>query len=268
MEKSSFFNSVEGDRIYTMLDWVEYFASFISNGIFPLPSSGLQVVAGEGMSVIIKAGKAWINGYFYYNTTDLTVPLDVAHGSLKRIDRIVVQWNLTNRTITAVTKSSPPSTSPSAPAIQRDTDIFELCLADVMVNAGVISISQANITDRRLDSSLCGVAAGMITQIDTTTFNAQLEAWFDEYKVFTENEFNAWFATVQDTLEGDAAGNLLMNIEAHKENADAHPELNKLTILEPVAANEARVVNVCLYSGAPPSTEGKPDGTLFLKYVP
>ena len=83
MEKSSFFNSVSHDRTYKAEDWAEYFASFIGNGIFPVPSTGLQVVAGSGMNVTVRAGKAWINGYFYQNTGDLTVQLATADGQLK-----------------------------------------------------------------------------------------------------------------------------------------------------------------------------------------
>lgn len=99
MEKSSFFNSVSGDRKYKAEDWASYFGSFIGNGVFPVPSTGLQVVAGSGMQVTVKAGKAWINGYFYNNTSDLSLTLATADGVLNRIDRIVVRWDLTNRVI-------------------------------------------------------------------------------------------------------------------------------------------------------------------------
>ena len=75
MEKSSFFNSVSHDRTYKAEDWAEYFASFIGNGVFPVPSTGLQVVANDGMKLNVKTGKAWINGYFYFNTGDLAVEL-------------------------------------------------------------------------------------------------------------------------------------------------------------------------------------------------
>ena len=51
MEKSSFFNSVSHDRTYKAEDWAEYFASFIGNGVFPVPSTGLQVVANDGMKL-------------------------------------------------------------------------------------------------------------------------------------------------------------------------------------------------------------------------
>lgn len=191
MEKSSFFNSVSHDRTYKAEDWAEYFASFIGNGIFPVPSTGLQVVAGSGMNVTVRAGKAWINGYFYQNTGDLTVQLATADGQLNRIDRIVVQWNLTNRTISTKVKSSGFSASPSAPAVQRDADIFELVLADVFVAAGVTAITQSRITDQRLNTSLCGVVAAVVDQIDTAAFNAQLQAWFVEYESLSEEQYNS-----------------------------------------------------------------------------
>ena len=191
MEKSSFFNSVSHDRTYKAEDWAEYFASFIGNGSFPVPSTGLQVVAGSGMNVTVRAGKAWINGYFYQNTGDLTVQLATADGQLNRIDRIVVQWNLTNRTITTKVKSSGFSASPSAPAVQRDADIFELVLADVFVAAGVTAITQSRITDQRLNTSLCGVVAAVVDQIDTAAFNAQLQAWFAEYESLSEEQYNS-----------------------------------------------------------------------------
>lgn len=244
MEKSSFFNSVSHDRTYKAEDWAEYFASFIGNGIFPVPSTGLQVVAGSGMNVTVRAGKAWINGYFYQNTGDLTVQLATADGQLNRIDRIVVQWNLTNRTITTKVKSSGFSASPSAPAVQRDADIFELVLADVFVAAGVTAITQSRITDQRLNTSLCGVVAAVVDQIDTAAFNAQLQAWFAEYESLSEEQynslasymnslklqgnvqydafeqhmaafetqaaadFNAWFSGLQDVLDENAVTNL------------------------------------------------------------
>lgn len=249
MEKSSFFNSVSGDRIYKAEEWAEYFASFIGNGVFPVPSSSLQIVSGTNMVVRAKAGKAWLNGYFYQNTSDLSITLPTADGVLKRIDRIVVRWNLTERKISVAVKSSAPSASPSAPTLQRDADAYEICLADVLVSAGVTSVSQANITDCRLDTSLCGFVAGVVDQIDTDAFNAQLEAWFTDYKDLSlteyndlvsymaslkllgdqqynalqaymntfktnsENDFNAWFASLKNVLDKDTAGHLLNLIQ-------------------------------------------------------
>lgn len=269
MEKSSFFNSVSHDRTYKAEDWAEYFASFIGNGIFPVPSTGLQVVAGSGMNVTVRAGKAWINGYFYQNTGDLTVQLATADGQLNRIDRIVVQWNLTNRTITTKVKSSGFSASPSAPAVQRDADIFELVLADVFVAAGVTAITQSRITDQRLNTSLCGVVAAVVQQIDTAAFNAQLQAWFAEYQSLSAAEyntlvsymnslklqgntqyeafeqhmadfetqaaadFNAWFNGLQNVLDDNAATNLLNITNA----LDARVDLLEAVLFNDITEN-------------------------------
>ena len=256
MEKSSFFNSVSHDRTYKAEDWAEYFASFIGNGVFPVPSTGLQVVANDGMKLNVKTGKAWINGYFYFNTGDLAVELDTADGQLNRIDRVVVRWDLTNRLMSVKVKSSSFSASPAAPALQRDADIYELALADIYVGAGVTAITQSKITDQRLNTSLCGVVAAVVDQIDTEAFNAQLEAWFTEYqsnsaaeynslvsymnslklqgntqydaleeyfadfKTQAQTDFDTWFAGLQDVLDENTAGNLLNMITALSARVD------------------------------------------------
>ena len=134
---------------------------------------------------------------------------------------------------------------PTAPALQRDADIYELALADIYVGAGVTAITQSKITDQRLNTSLCGVVAAVVQQIDTAAFNAQLQAWFAEYQSLSAAEyntlvsymnslklqgntqyeafeqhmadfetqaaadFNAWFNGLQNVLDDNAATNLL-----------------------------------------------------------
>ncbi|EQB20041.1 hypothetical protein UNSWDHB_2627 [Dehalobacter sp. UNSWDHB] len=269
MEKSSFFNSVSGDRTYQAADWASYFGSIIGNGVFPLPSTNLQVMAGEGMNVTVKAGKAWINGYFYNNTSDLALAIGTADGVLNRIDRIVIRWDLTNRVISVQKKSSGYSASPTAPALQRDADIYELAIADIYVAAGATAIAGGNITDQRLNTSLCGVVAGVVTQIDTATFNAQLQAWFANYQTLSaaqytdlvaymgslkllgdnqyaaleiymndfetaaQADFNEWFEGLQDVLDENAAGNILNLISA----LDARVDLLEAVVFNDITAN-------------------------------
>ena len=269
MEKSSFFNSVSGDRTYQAADWASYFGSIIGNGVFPLPSTNLQVMAGEGMNVTVKAGKAWINGYFYNNTSDLALAIGTADGVLNRIDRIVVRWDLTNRVISIQKKSSGYSASPTAPALQRDADIYELTIADIFVAAGATSIAGGNITDQRLNTSLCGVVAGVVTQIDTATFNTQLQAWFSNYQTLSaaqytdlvaymgslkllgdnqyaaleiymndfetaaQADFNEWFEGLQEVLDENAAGNILNLISA----LDTRVDLLEAVVFNDITAN-------------------------------
>ena len=64
-EKSSFFNDVDDDRIYYAEDFAEYFIPFFTNGIF---NNGCNVLAeNDNMSINVSVGRAFINGYRYYN---------------------------------------------------------------------------------------------------------------------------------------------------------------------------------------------------------
>ena len=58
-------------RVYDATDFASYFGSLVSNGIFYKDTTNLQVTPNSGMTVNIAAGKAWINGYHYENTTVL-----------------------------------------------------------------------------------------------------------------------------------------------------------------------------------------------------
>lgn len=227
-EKSFCFNSVNGDRKYKAEDFRDYFASFIGNGVFPNPSNNLQVMGeNSDMTVTLKAGKGWINGAFYVNDTDLILPIDVADGVLNRIDRIVLRLDIESRAINAVVKKGTFASSPTAPDLQRDADAYELGIADILVSAGATSITQASITDLRLNNDLCGVVHGTIDQVDTTTLFNQYLSWYTQttgqaitdinnIKAQFQNDFNTWFATIKDILDENAAGNLQNEIDAHK----------------------------------------------------
>ena len=196
MERSGIFNSINGDRKYLASDFANYFNSFIENGIFPNPSTNLQVMANNDMTVTVKAGKAWINGFIYYNDSDLILPIDVADGVLNRIDRIVVQYSITNREIKSVAGKGVFASIPVALDLQRDSDIYEMGIADISIAAGATSIQQINITDQRYNANLCGIVNSLITVDATTLFNQ------------FEDGFNAWFDGIKGQLGTDAAGNL------------------------------------------------------------
>ena len=239
-EKSGFFNSVNGDRKYKADFFAEYFASFIGNGIFPNPSTSLQAISNANMTVTINFGKAWINGYYYFNDSNLVLAIDTADGVLNRIDKIVLQFDTLNRNINLKVKKGVFATNPTAPVLQRDANVYELGLADIYVGKGALSITQSNITDLRLDATKCGIVHGTVEQVDTTTlFNqyqtwiaekksqynsditnwtaqkqAEYEAWFDSITAADQSEFDIWFNGVKGIFEGDAVGNLTNKVNS------------------------------------------------------
>lgn len=198
--KSGFFNSVAGDRKYDASWFADYFASFIGNGVFPNPSTGLQVVEGTNMQSIVKVGKGWINGYFVVNDTDFVIQHDAADSLLNRIDRIVLQKSTADRAIKIVIKKGVLASSPVAPTVVRNADYYELALADVRISAGSIRISQSNITDQRLNKSLCGIVTGVVEQVDTTTIFNQYQSWFNNLSITKMQEFETWKTQTQQAL--------------------------------------------------------------------
>lgn len=219
-EISGFHNSVNGDRRVKADFFARFFGSLIGNGVFPNPSTGLQVIANGDMTVTVKAGKGWVNGVFYENTSDKIITLDVADGVLKRIDRIVVSDITLERDTRIKVKKGSFASAPAAPALQRDADAHELGLADIYIVNGAVSISQANITDLRLNSTYCGIVHGVVDQVDTTTLFNQYQAWYanttgeaevtlNGYLASYQDSFNTWFQTMRDILDTETATNLL-----------------------------------------------------------
>jgi len=165
MEKSGFFNSSSGDRVYSATDFAAYFGKLVSNGIFYAASTNLQVTPGSGMAVSVASGSAWINGYSYENTDALELNLTTASGVNPRIDRVVVRFSAVERRIYLTVLTGTPAAVPVAPTLTRTDDTFELGLADVLVPKGSVTVSALNITDTRLNTALCGLVNSLVTAV-------------------------------------------------------------------------------------------------------
>ena len=236
--RSGFFNSeITGydaenmpifDRAEEASFFAKYFSQFISNGVFPNPSTNMQVLADTGMQVKVSIGTCFINGHMGWVENAETFTIEESD-TQARIDRLVARLDFDNREIQCYVKKGTAAGNPVAPVLQRDYDMYEIGLADIRVNANAIEIKQENITDLRLNTDLCGIVAVPLQHVDTTTLFNQYQDWLtnateqgEEDLQLTqeqlEAEFNAWFATVQDTLSGDTAGNLLnlINTKADK----------------------------------------------------
>lgn len=208
MANSLPFNAVavdgEYDRVYKAEDWAWYFATFIANGIFPKPSDGLQVVAYSGMEIRVNAGYAFINGYAFRNPATLSVTLDTAEGALNRVDRVVVRWDLPQRDMYIAVLKGTPSAKPTATAVTRTTEIWELALADIYVGKGVTRIQTQNITDQRFNSAVCGIVTGTVEEIDASVLTKQFTDFFNTYSAAVLDEFSAYKQSMHaasDTLK-------------------------------------------------------------------
>lgn len=211
---SGFFDAVDQgggnyDRVYSAATFAHYFSLLVKNGVFPDPSTGMQVKASTNpdMHVSVQPGSGWVNGYYITVPDDspeqLTVP--TANPSLSRIDSVIMGLNYVQREIQLYIKSGAVSASPSAVTLQRDSNLYEMELAQITVSAGMASISQSSITDMRSNTSRCGIVAGTIDQIDTTDLFAQYDS-----------AFQTWFEDIKTQLSGDIATNLQNQINTLK----------------------------------------------------
>ena len=208
--------SGEYDREYLAEDFASYFSKFISNGVFPNPSTGLQVIAADtpNMTVTLSVGYGYINGYKYENTTPLTFSIGVADGVLNRKDAIFIRYSKLGRAIKAYKIAGTPGASAVAPSVVRTEDYYDLCVAIISVNAGITAIPQSLIEDTRLNTSLCGIVTGLVEQVDTTTLYNQIQSDLSQFKTVSQAEFDAWFEDINAKLGTEPATALQQQVDA------------------------------------------------------
>lgn len=201
-EHSYFWPDVNGDRQYTDDDFAEYAGSFATRGVY---DGNLAVTAGGNMSIIIPAGRAFVGPAWkvrkYYNDSPLTLTVANADGVLNRKDTVVLRSDINTRDVTAQVLTGTPASNPVAPAIVRTAEQYDLKIAEINVPAGTTAITQAMITDTRLDSTVCGIVTGVFQQIDTTTFYNQIQSDLAGFKNVNEASFTTWFNGLQNTFD-------------------------------------------------------------------
>ena len=203
-EHGLFWNSQNGDRVYDANDFSEWLKKFYTTGVF---NGDLAVTASGGKTVSVSSGYVNIEGKVKFFSTPTTLTIATAGGTYERIDTVVAECNYSDREITVKVVTGAYSTSPKATAPVRTAAAYQLVLAQIDVAAGATEITQKNITDKRMDSNVCGLVTGTVSQIDFSTVKAQFDSWFED---------------VKGTLDSDAAGNLKNQIDAANEKIDTN----------------------------------------------
>lgn len=187
-ERSGFFNALnnngEYDRKYNANDYSDNLAVVIGNGVLRSIADDLRVNA-SGMACTVAAGRAWINGHYYYNDAPKTFAAVSAPAGGSRWDRIVLRLDasLPVRSITAQYVQGVAGNNPVKPEPVRSGSVYELVLADIFVGTNATSVT---VTDTRADATLCGWVYS--TAGDNSFFKS------------LDNSFTEWFGKTKDTL--------------------------------------------------------------------
>lgn len=172
--KFGFFNSSDGDRVYSAEDIGRYLQGIISSGVYADSATSLQVLSSGGMEVQVQAGRAMLHYHFLENTEPLALTLSNG-GTLARIDAIVMRLDMERRLCEIAVKEGAPAATPKAPTMLRSDNTKEYMLASVYVNKLVTAITQNDITDTRPDTTVCGWVRGIVKQEATSVPTPSLE---------------------------------------------------------------------------------------------
>lgn len=223
--KYGFYDSVDGDRVYSAKDFTSIFNNLITDGVLPRTGNRNQfgaTPASSGLGVTIDSGWAWFDSTYTFLTAPQTYALDAADAVLYRWDAVVIQTDNENRTNEIIVVKGTPATENSAVKPTLTANQHPLCY--VKVTPGLTSMVQGNI-ENRVGFSDCPWITGIVGSADLTQVFAQWQYDFDE-----------WFDALQDALSGDVAGNLQRQIT---ENANAISTINNTSL--PLKADQTAV---------------------------
>ena len=187
-QKSGFFNAKLNagvyDRKYSANDYSDNLAVVISTGVLRSTTDDLKVTA-SGLNLTVNTGRAWINGHYYYNDSPYAMSAITTPTGGKRIDRVVLRFDntISVRSITLQYLQGAAGNSPVAPALTRTATIYDICLAEITVQANASTVS---VKDTRSDASICGWVYS--TSGDNSFFTS------------LDSAFNTWFDETKDTL--------------------------------------------------------------------
>ena len=165
------------------LNGIEYSAqdaeTYLSSRTSGLFSDEVDFVP-SGMTVTISPFLAWIkNTQFSGKSVAVTEPVEVtispADSTLDRIDRIVLRFSTSKNASEIVVLKGEVSSLPNAKELTRTNIVYELCLAEVLINAGVTSLSELNVRSTILDEKLCGLMRDGVTRIPTANLQRQVD---------------------------------------------------------------------------------------------
>lgn len=213
-----FYNSLNGDRAYDARDISNMFNGIIADGVLATVGDGLIVkqTATPSMDILVSSGRAWFDGTWTYNDADMALTIEESDLVLDRIDLIVLEVN-TDVSVRAneikVITGVPASTPVAETLIQTET-LNQYPLAEIYISAGVTDVIDANITNK-VGTVDCPFVTGLIDTIDADALLLQWDSEFNAWMAGEQVDFDTWFQTVQDALDGDTAGNLLNLIQSN-----------------------------------------------------
>lgn len=213
---------MEDDRLYAAKVFRDYFAKFLSNGVYfghykNLGENGMKVSLDNGLTIRVSKGCGIINGADYELKADSLFVLD-RPSSGNRKDRVVIRVDdtLAIRETHLYIKEGSGMT---AATLQRDENIYEICVAEVTVKS-TSNLTAEDIIDTRLDTNLCGIVNSLIS-IDGKELYEKFQAYIDKVSENLVRKDQDSTISGKIIVEGGIEADVKGNLEGNADSADS-----------------------------------------------
>lgn len=231
-----FYDSLNHDRVYSANQMSTIFNGIITDGVFMNIGEHFSVVAGTGMQVIVKPGRAWFDGTWTLLDTDYPLSIGSVSTLMGRIDAIVLETNfdVETRANTIKVVAGTPSATPVKPTLTNTDLVKQHILAYVTIPANTTSIANSMID---IQVGVNKETPYITSVLQSTDINLLYLKW--------EDEWYKWFNNVRNTLSGDVAANLKADIDQVSQDLTNILDLNvwDQTMVVTTQSKEGRFVD-------------------------
>ena len=206
------------------------------------------VTPGGGYTVKVSGGRAWVHpaqyvGYSIIKQEPDTLTLSLADAQRPRIDRVVLRYDAAARKSYLLVLEGTPASTPTAPAISRTSLLYDLCLAQITRPAGSTTITAGNITDTRLDESLCGVMSDGVTRIPTDQLLAAAQSRINALEEKATNSASAAASSQSAAANSANAAAKSQSAAANSANAAAKSQSAAANSANAAAKSQSAAAN-------------------------
>lgn len=211
---------MEADRLYEAEIFRKYFAKFLSNGVYfgtykNYGENSMKVTSDGGLNIRIAKGAGLIEGADYENEEERVIALE-RPTSGSRIDRVIVRLDktLAERNTYLLVKEGNGTTQAT---LQRDENIYEICLAEVTVKS-TTNITDSDVVDKRLNSELCGIVNSLIS-VDGEELYQKFQEYIDTVTENLVRKDQDNTITGKIIANGGVEGNVKGNLDGNAKTA-------------------------------------------------
>lgn len=199
------------------LDDIEYQADGLgawfctrTRGVFS-GEEHFKVTPGGGMQVKVSKGLAWLKAEEFWGACALQkeeeiLTVKMADGAYSRFDAVCIQLDKNSNLTKVVIKTGTPAYEPKLSPPVRNNNYDEIYVAVIAVKKGTISITAADIDDKRLDNNYCGVMEDGVTGIPTQELYDKWYDWFTKLELDANEKIkflDEWIATFREQTGDD-----------------------------------------------------------------